>query len=134
MTVMTGRDYVARRHDLLYEFFGRHRHAVVIRPAIYSQPLIATVAVIGGRIGRLSFERGCAPWIAAGRLAIEVRPHEIKEEYELNSRDEHSGDRDPLVRFLDTGRNELDAAAVRIVAARHAEDAEVVHRQIDGVG
>src|SRR5690606_21942570 len=91
------------------------------------------VAVFGGRVRCLPFKRGGAPGVGAGRLACAHAPEHIDEEQYLCQCNEDCCQRDVLIQCLGGGRNEIGASH-RVIATWYAQETEIMHRQIDGIG
>jgi len=84
------------------------------------------------RVGCLPLECRRLPGIRAGLFAEEIAPDEIEQEEHLYDRDDQRGDSDADVHVGDRVHHEF-GVAVGKVAAGHAKEAQVVHRQVDRI-
>ena len=83
-------------------------------------------------LGSLPLQRRGAPGIATGRLAFEIAPDEVVQEHDLDRAHDQRRDRDPFVQRMRRLGNEVGAGD-GIVTARHAQDAQIVHRIVNRI-
>src|SRR5258707_7129004 len=91
---------LARRDVLRYEILLRTRHAVIVCPAIDRRERGTKVSVFRRSIRSLPLKRGRVPGVAARRLALEIAPDQVVQEYQLHAARNQGGDGDPLVQVV----------------------------------
>src|SRR5436190_11737601 len=92
------------------EILGRTGDAVVVSPAIDHRQLAAEIAVAGLCFQRLPLERGGAPRVAAGGLAVPDGPDQVEDEDQLCGADDQRHYRDEDVEIVRRRRLERDVA------------------------
>ena len=85
------------------------------------------------RVGGLPLQRRRAPGIATRRLAVEIAPDQVVEEHHLYCAHDQRRDGDRLVQGL-CRVGDKDGGPHRIIPARHAQEAQVMHWVVDGIG
>ncbi len=79
------------------------------------------------------FQRRGPPWVAAGRAPAQRAPHEVVDEHQLRRADQQCDHGNEGVQRVRRRGNEVVVRVV-VVAPRHAEHAQIVHREVDQVG
>ena len=126
------RRLLAFRRVLRDELMMSPRHAVIVSPAIDGGQFITPVAVSRRCIGGLPLQRGGAPGVRLRLLTLGEAPNHIDEEQNLRGPHEQGGIGDGGVGVL-RHRPEEVGLPQGVVTARHTQEAEIVHGQIDGV-
>src|ERR1700730_904104 len=128
LTCGDGRGLVLRQ-----EVLRGARHTVIVSPAVDDRQLPPPVAVPGRGLRCLPLQRGGLPGIAAGKLAFVKARYQIEKEHDLGGAYDQCcyGDKDVQRRrrWRDKSRH-----AQLVIAARHAEQTEVVHREVNQIG
>ena len=84
-------------------------------------------------VGGLPLERRGLPRVALGLRPVKVAPDHVVEEDQLGNTHDQRHDRDEGVQHMGRFRNERDLIIV-VIAPRHAQKAQIMHREIDQIG